>query len=95
MVNRVRGKRGGHSRGLRKHREKTTVNSILREFKDGATVVITIDSAVQGGSPHPRYQGKVGKIVKKRGDCYEVKIKDGDKDKILVTAPVHLKIKKF
>jgi len=92
MVNRVRGMRGGHSRQqMRKHREKTTVNDRLKKFETGDKVVIDIDSAVQDGMPHLRYQGKVGVVDKKQGDCYVVKIKDGNKEKDIISNPVHLK----
>lgn len=92
MVKRNRGKRGGHSRQqLRKHREKTTVNQLLQEFKVGEKVIIDMDSSVQDAMPHPRYQGKEGTVVAERGDCYEVEITDGGKKKKLVTSPAHLK----
>ena len=95
MVKRVRGKRGGHSRQqMRKHREKTTVNAILQKFSIGDKVVIDIDSSVQGGMPHPRFQGNSGEIIDKSGDCYEVSIMDGNKAKMLIVHPVHLKKEK-
>ena len=95
MVKRVRGSRGGHSRQqMRKHRERTTVNAILQEFKVDDKVVIDIDSSIQEGMPHPRFQGKSGKVVGKRGGCYEVLIRDGKKEKILVVPPAHLKKEK-
>jgi len=92
MVNRVRGKRGGHSRQqMRRHRERTTVNALLKEFAVGDSVVIDIDSSVQGGMPHPRFQGKSGVVLAKRGDAYEVEILDGSKKKTIVTSVAHLK----
>jgi large subunit ribosomal protein L21e len=92
MVKRNRGKRGGHSRQqLRKHREKTTVNQLLQQFKVGDKVIIDIDSSIQDAMPHPRYQGKEGLVIGIQGDCYEVEITDGGKKKTLVTGPAHLK----
>jgi len=79
---------------MRKHRERTTVNAILQEFELGEKVVIDIDSSIQDGMPHPRFQGKSGEVVGKRGDCYEVSIKDGKKKKTLVAHPAHLKKEK-
>jgi large subunit ribosomal protein L21e len=76
---------------MRKHREKTTVNQLLQEFEVGEKVVIDIDSSVQDGMPHLRYQGKMGTIEGKRGECYEVSIVDGDKGKTLICNPAHLK----
>jgi len=92
MVNRVRGKRGGHSRQqMRKHRERTTVNALLKQFEVGDRVVIDIDSSVQGAMPHLRFQGKSGIVQAKRGDAYEVEILDGGKKKTLVVGVAHLK----
>lgn len=92
MVKRVRGNRGGHSRQqLRKHREKTTVNKLLQNFREGEKVIIDINSEVQDAMPHPRYQGREGIVLKQRGKCYEIAIKDGNKDKTIVTGPAHLK----
>jgi len=92
MVKRVRGNRGGHSRHqLKKHREKTTVNKLLREYKVGEKVIIDLNSEIQDAMPHPRYQGHEGVILAQRGKCYEVTIKDGNKDKTIVTGPAHLK----
>ncbi len=92
MVKRTRGNRGGHSRQkLRKHREKTTINDLLKEFSPGDRVVVDIDSSVQDAMPHPRYQGREGVVKSQRGSAYEISIVDGKKEKILITTPVHLK----
>ncbi len=92
MVKRVRGNRGGHSRQqLSKHRERTTVNQLLKLFEIGDNVVIDLNSEVQDAMPHPRFQGKPGKIVGKRGEAYEVSLMDGGKEKTIVTTSAHLK----
>lgn len=92
MVKRVRGNRGGHSRQqLRTHRQKTTVNKLLQEYKAGEKVIIDINPEIQDAMPHPRYQGHEGTVLTKRGSCYEVAIKDGDKDKTIVTSAAHMK----
>lgn len=72
-------------------RGKVTVTRILRKFDVGETVKIDIEPAVHKGMPHPKYQGKHGKIVKKQGNCYYVEIRDMNMKKQLITAPVHLK----
>lgn len=92
MVKRVRGKRGGHSRQqLSRHREKTTVNQVLKEFRVGDRVIIDIDSSMQAAMPHPRYQGQEGTITERRGTAYVMSIMDGDKKKTVITTAVHLK----
>ena len=84
--------RGGHSRDkLSKHREKTTVNTLLETYKVGDRVIIDIDPSVQDAMPHPRYQGREGTVDAIRGNCYEVTITDGGKKKKVVTNSAHLK----
>jgi large subunit ribosomal protein L21e len=41
--------------------------------------------------PHPRYKGRIGKIIGKRGKSYIVEITDGNKVKKLISRPEHLK----
>ena len=95
MAKRIRGNRGGHSRQqLSRHRERTTVNELLREFKAGDHVVIDLNSSIQMAMPHPRFQGKPGKILGKRGDAYEVSFMDGGKEKMIVTTTAHLMLEK-
>lgn len=91
MAQRVRGSGKRRRSRFRKHRDKTTVNQLLQSFSVDEKVVIKIDSGVHGAMPLARFQGQVGTITGTRGDCYEVEITDGDKEKTLVVAPVHLK----
>ena len=48
-------------------RERTTVNKILEEFKEGSKVIIKIDPSSQKGRPFRRFQGKMGTVIEKRG----------------------------
>jgi large subunit ribosomal protein L21e len=91
MAKRVRGNRGGHSRKqLGRHRERTTVNDLLTQFKVGERVVIDLNSEIQSAMPHPRFQGRSGTVVGTRGDAYEVSFLDGGKEKMIVTTAAHL-----
>ena len=72
-------------------RGKITISRILKKFKIGDKVAISIEPAVHKGMTHPKYQGKHGEIVKKSKDCYYVEIKDRKMKKKLISAPVHLK----
>ncbi len=45
----------------------------------------------QKGMYLPRFHGRIGVVKGQRGKCYEVAIKDGSKEKILIVHPVHLK----
>lgn len=62
----------------------------LQHFDIGANVSITIDSAVQKGMPHHRFQGYTGKIEGMQGNAYLVGITVGNKHKTLVVLPEHL-----
>jgi len=75
----------------RRNREKTSVNKKLRNFKIGSRVVIKADSSENKGRPFKRFYGKSGIIVDKRGRSYIVKIKDRNKEKDIISSPVHLK----
>jgi len=75
----------------RRDKGKITLGRLFREFNVGDKVYLSVESAVQKGMYFPRFYGKTGEIVGKRGSCYEVKIKDMNKMKILISHPVHLK----
>lgn len=72
--------------------EKLTVSGLVKKYKVGDSVVLDHQSRYSG-MPHPRYRGKCGKVVAKRGHAYEVQIRDGNATKMLVVSPVHLKAK--
>lgn len=79
---------------FRKHRRekgKLSLAKYLQSFNVGDRVQLSVDSAVQKGMYHPRFYGKIATINGKRGRCYELLIKDGGKEKILIAHPVHLK----
>lgn len=66
------------------------IRKLLQEFEEGQPVHINIESASHKGMPHPNYQGKTGRVIGKRGRAYLVKIRDGGKNKTLISAPEHL-----
>lgn len=94
MVKHSRGNRTRSRKLLRKApRERGAVPSLGRlmlDLKEGERVVIKINSSTHNGMPHRRYQGKVGTVLGKRGKSYEVKVKLGDKEKVLIVRPEHL-----
>ncbi len=92
MVDRVGGFRRNTRYKLQKNvrqRGKVSLRRFLQSFEIGEVVRLAAEPAYQKGMYFPRFYGKVGKISKKVGTCYEVAIKDG-KDKIVVVHPVHL-----
>ncbi len=72
-------------------RGKISLSKYFQEFKEGDKVFLKAEPAIQKGMYYPRFHGKSGEIVKKRGNCYEIKIKDGRKSKIIISHPVHLR----
>tara|TARA_Y100000310_G_C20676793_1_gene813555 strand:+ start:1256 stop:1546 length:291 start_codon:yes stop_codon:yes gene_type:complete len=70
---------------------KIKIRNYLQNFKESDKVVLVAEPAVQGGMHHPRFQGLAGEIVNKQGSCYKVKIKDGNKEKMVVIHPIHLR----
>jgi large subunit ribosomal protein L21e len=92
---------GSKSKGLRhKTRDKLSIHPRMRgkvpvtwwlkEFKPGEKVVIKIVPNVHRAMPHPKFHGLVGEVIGKRGDCYLVKVYDKNKEKIVISHPVHL-----
>lgn len=78
---------------LRKHprdRGKVSIRKLLQEFNVGERVRIIQEPAVHKGMPHPRFKNLVGTIVRKQGRAYVVAIKDKNKPKEVISAPVHL-----
>ncbi|MEM5794476.1 MAG: 50S ribosomal protein L21e [Candidatus Aenigmatarchaeota archaeon] len=88
------------SRGIRaKTREKLrqkpgyrpAITKFLQEFKEGQKVAILQEPSSHSGMPHPRFKGRIGKVIGKRGKSYIVEITDGNKVKKIISRPEHLK----
>ena len=94
MSKRKGGSRRRSRRIFRKNvreRGKLSLSRYFASFQFGDKVVLAGDSAMQRNLYHGRFHGWNGVITGKRGDCYELKIKDGGKEKLLIIHPVHLK----
>jgi len=74
-----------------KEKGKLSLRKYFQSFNMGERVWLSTEPAVQKGMYWPSYIGKAGIITGKRGRCYEVAIKDGNKEKMLIIHPVHLK----
>lgn len=86
------GKMSGTRRKLKKgEKEKITPTRYLKHFDEGDMIQIKIDSSSHRGMPHPRFQGRVGEVIGKKGKSYRLKVKDKNKEKELVVSPEHLK----
>jgi large subunit ribosomal protein L21e len=66
----------------------------IQEFEKGTMVHVIIDPSIHKGMPHPRFHGKTGEVVGKRGRAFVLKVTDGDATKTLITLPEHLTAQK-
>ncbi|MDE1798650.1 MAG: 50S ribosomal protein L21e [Candidatus Micrarchaeota archaeon] len=80
------------TRALGAAQRRLTPAQLVRSYKVGDLVILDHQSRYEG-MPHPRYRGRVGKILKARGKAYEVGIVDGNAKKVLVVPSVHLQLK--
>jgi len=72
-------------------REKIAITKYLQEFKIGSKVVVQPNPSSHKGMPYKRFIGKVGIVEDKKGKSYIIKIKDDNKEKIIISRPEHLK----
>ena len=72
---------------------KLKLSSYFKNIDDGQRVAIVDERGVRMNFPS-RLRGMSGKVKCSRGKFKEVEIKDGDKLKIFVIHPVHLRILK-
>ena len=92
MVQKSKGPRRRTRSVLRRRvREKTPVTMFLQEFEIGAKVLIKPCPSSTRGRPYKRFYGKSGVVIDKRGKSYIIKIKDGKKEKEIISAPEHLR----
>ena len=90
MVKKSKGFRAGTRKKL-EQKARPAITRFLQDFDIGQNVVIKLEPSSHKGMPFPRFKGKMGKIVGKRGKSYVVNIKDGNKIKQIISRPEHLK----
>ena len=94
MTKRLGGFRRKTRSKLRKnHRDKGKISLVkyLEEFKIDDKVLLKANPTIQNGMYFPRFHGKSGVVTGKQGNCYKIGIKDGQKDKVLIVHPIHLR----
>ncbi len=92
MVQKSKGRRSRTRKLLRvKARERSPITRYLQEFKVGNKVVIKPNPSSHKGMPFKRFFGRTGTVINKRGKSYIIKIKDGNKEKTIISRPEHLK----
>ena len=72
-------------------RGKLKLSSYFKKIADGERVAVVDELGAKASFPK-RLRGMTGKVVASRGRYKEVEIKDGNKLKMFVIHPVHLKV---
>ncbi|MCK4650263.1 50S ribosomal protein L21e [Candidatus Pacearchaeota archaeon] len=70
---------------------KLNLSSYFRNIEDGTRVAVVDERGVRISFP-TRLRGMSGKVKASRGKFKEVEIKDGNKLKIFIIHPVHLRV---
>jgi len=92
MVQKSKGRRKRTRNLLRvKARERLPITRYIQEFKIGGKVVIKPNPSSHKGMPFKRFFGRTGTVINKRGKSYIIRIKDGKKEKNIISRPEHLK----
>ncbi len=74
-----------------RNKGKISLSRYFQQFELGDKVNLKINPNVQKGRFFPRFHGMTGTVTgNKKGECYEVQIKDGGKKKMLFVHPIHL-----
>ncbi len=66
-----------------------SISEHIKEFKEGDRVAIVPKGNFKN-IPHPRYRGKVGKIIERRGNGYVVELRIMNATKRLTVPVLHL-----
>lgn len=94
MGSRKGGSRNSTRRVFRKaprDKGKISLTKYFAKYAVGDKVVLSAEPAVQKNLYHRRFHGKSCKVTGQRGSSYEVEIKDGNKAKMLIVHPIHMK----
>ncbi len=77
-------------------REKglSPITRAIQEFSEGEIVNIDLDPSIQGGMPHPKFHGRTGKVIERRGRAYIIEVRDGGLMKEVIALPEHLTAQK-
>jgi len=76
---------------LPRERGRPGLSKLLYEYNVGDLVCIDICPNYIETAPHRRYQGRVGRIVERRGRAYVIAVQVGGKTKLIITTKDHIK----
>ena len=91
MTKKSRGLFSGRTRHLARHHKpsRLSTGSIIKEFSIGDKVAIVPKSNMRN-IPHPRYKGRTGTIIEKRGQAYVITLKMMSARRTLIVPSIHL-----
>ena len=91
MTKKSRGLLVRKTRHLARHHKpsKLPVSSFIKNFSVGEKVSIVPKGNFKN-IPHPRYRGRIEKILEKRGSAYVVEVKIMDTKRKIIVPPLHL-----
>ncbi len=91
MSQRSNGTLSGRTRHLARHHKpsKLGLTQLIKEFRVGDMVAI-VPKGGFADIPHPRYRGRTGKIVEKRGSAYVVELEAGNTTRHIIVPQRHL-----
>ena len=91
MTKRSAGLFVGRTRHLARHHKPSqlAVGTYIKEFEIGEKAAI-VPKGNQPNIPHPRYRGKIGTVIEKRGEAYVVEVKVFNATRKLVVPVEHL-----
>jgi large subunit ribosomal protein L21e len=78
-------KKRSRERGL------SPVSRAVQDFEPGDRANVVIDSSVHHGMPNPKFHGKTGTVITKRGRSYVLEVSDQKATKTIIVAPEHLR----
>ncbi len=92
MTRRSQGLFVGKTRHLARHHKPSSlsVSESIKSFRAGDNVAIVPKGNFKN-IPHPRYRGKVGKVIERRGNGYVVELNIFRSVKRLTVPVLHLK----
>ncbi len=91
MTKRSQGLFSGRTRHLARHHKPSelSVSETIKSFKVGDNVAIVPKGNFKN-IPHPRYRGKIGKVIERRGSGYVVELKIFRSTKRMTVPVLHL-----
>ena len=93
MVTRTGSSRKKSKRIMRiskKDKGKLNLARHLQKLKTGDNVILKASPNHHKGQYFIRFHGKTGKVLKERGNSYEIELTDKGKRKIIIASPAHL-----